>query len=223
MATGARRGELCALRWKDVDHDAGVLAIRRSICQRGRETGEKDTKNHQKRRVTLDSETLDVLAEHRKRAEERVAALGVELSDAAFVFSLAPDGSTHLLPDSVSQRYGDLARRLGIRTSLHKLRHYSATELIAAGVNARTVADRLGRDGGGTTTLRYYTAWVSASDQRAASALTAEAGWGVGRAPRTIHGRSTGSGVSSQVRARMLVHCKSVIWPKPHQQRPSAH
>lgn len=63
--------------------------------------------------------------------------------------------------------------RLSIDTTIHKLRHYSATELISAGVDARTVAGRLGHGGGGVTTLRYYTAWVSESDQRAASTLTA--------------------------------------------------
>ncbi len=74
------------------------------------------------------------------------------------MFSNVPDGGKHLLPDSVSQRYSDLVRRLGIHTSIHKLRHCSATELISVGVNPRTVAGRLGHGGGGTTTLRYYTA-----------------------------------------------------------------
>jgi len=89
------------------------------------------------------------------------------------VFSLAPDNSTYMRPNSVSERYSDLADRLGIATSLHKLRHYSATELIAAGVDIRTVAGRLGHGGGGTTTLRVYAAWVSESDQRAAGNLGA--------------------------------------------------
>ncbi len=74
-------------------------------------------------------------------------------------------------PDSVTQRYGRLAARLGIKTSIHKLRHYSATELIAAGVDVRTVAGRLGHAGGGSTTLKVYAAWVSESDQRAATSL----------------------------------------------------
>jgi integrase len=173
MVTGIRRGELCALRWTHVDLVAGVLSVRRSIWQRGKVVGEKDTKDHQKRRIALDPETVAMLAEHRARWEERAATLGCELADDAFVFSTAPDGGKHLLPDSVSQRYGDLVRRLGIHTSIHKLRHYSATELISAGVDPRTVAGRLGHGGGGTTTLRYYTAWVSESDQRAASTLSA--------------------------------------------------
>lgn len=50
-------------------------------------------------------------------------------------------------------------------------RHYSATELVTAGVDIRTVAGRIGHGGGGTTTLRVYAAWVPESDKRAASLL----------------------------------------------------
>jgi integrase len=64
-----------------------------------------------------------------------------------------------------------LVRRLGLTGHLHQLRHYSATELINAGVDVRTVAGRLGHGGGGATTLRVYAAWVAESDQRAATAL----------------------------------------------------
>jgi len=93
------------------------------------------------------------------RVEERCTALDITPPADAFVFSLAPDNSTYMRPNSVSERYSDLADRLGILTSLHKLRHYSATELIAAGVDVRTVAGRLGHGGGGTTTLRVYAEW----------------------------------------------------------------
>jgi integrase len=103
--------------------------------------------------------------------EERARAVEAVLPGDAFVSSRDPDASTHLLPDSVSQRYTKLATRLGIKTTIHKLRHYSATELISAGVDVRTVAGRLGHAGGGATTLRVYTAWVSESDQRASSTL----------------------------------------------------
>jgi len=57
------------------------------------------------------------------------------------------------------------------RTPLKMLRHFSATELLTAGVDLRTVAGRLGHGGGGTTTLKIYAAWVSAADQRAALAM----------------------------------------------------
>ena len=173
IVTGARRGELCALRWRDVDLLTGVISLSRSIGQRNRETWEKDTKDHQHRRIALDAETVEILVEHRRRMEDRCASIDAVPPVDAFVFSLAPDNSTYMRPNSVSERYSDLADRLGIVTSLHKLRHYSATELIAAGVDIRTVAGRLGHGGGGTTTLRVYAAWVSESDQRAAGSLGA--------------------------------------------------
>ncbi|MEU4395239.1 tyrosine-type recombinase/integrase [Kribbella sp. NPDC023855] len=171
MVTGHRRGELCAIRWSHLDLDNGVLHLEKAIGQRGAKKWEKDTKAHQDRRITLDPETVEILREHLTRFQTRAAALGLELRDDAYVFSLAPDGSKHLIPDSVGQRYRKLAERLEIKTTIHKLRHYSATELIAGGVDIRTVAGRLGHGGGGTTTLRAYTAWSSEADQRAAGTL----------------------------------------------------
>ncbi|MGB6162185.1 MAG: tyrosine-type recombinase/integrase [Pseudonocardiaceae bacterium] len=171
MTTGARRGELCALRWKHVDLVNGMLTLRRSIAQNGTETEEKDTKTHQRRHVTLDPETVSVLTDHWNLSQGRAVELDVALGQEAFVFSNAPDSSTHLVPSSVTQRYRRMAERAGIDTHLHNLRHYSATELIAAGVDVRTVAGRLGHSGGGTTTLRVYAAWVAEADQRAAVGL----------------------------------------------------
>ncbi|GAA1875362.1 hypothetical protein GCM10009772_54980 [Pseudonocardia alni subsp. carboxydivorans] len=150
-----------------------MLTLARSIGQRDGEVWKKDTKTHQQRRLTLDEHTVELLRAHhdlcRREAEQVDATLGRD----AFVFSRSPDGSTHLLPDSVGQRYGKLARKLGIVTTLHKLRHYTATELIAAGVDPRTVAGRLGHGGGGTTTLRVYSAFVEEADQRASASLYA--------------------------------------------------
>src|SRR5262249_10901523 len=66
---------------------------------------------------------------------------------------------------------GRMCAKLGWDMNIHQLRHFSATELIAAGVDVRTVAGRLGHGGGGATTLRVYSAWVSEADQRAAGNL----------------------------------------------------
>jgi integrase len=171
LMTGARRGELCALRWDRIDFATGVLGIRSSIAQLGAKTWEKDTKTHQQRRITLDDLTLALLRAYLRRCRERAEAVALELPDDARVFSLSPDGSEWLKPDSVGQRYARMCERLGWDMNLHQLRHYSATELIAAGVDVRTVAGRLGHGGGGTTTLRVYSAWVSEADQRAAGSL----------------------------------------------------
>ena len=184
LMTGARRGELCALAWDRVDLAAGVLTIRSSIAQTGAKTWEKHTKTHQQRRITLDDGTLALLRAYRQRCTERAIALGFELPANARIFSLSPDGSTWLKPDSVGQRYARMCARLGWDMNIHQLRHYPATELIGAGVDVRTVAGRLGHGGGGSTTLRVYSAWISEVDQRAAGALAGR----MPELPAGVHG-----------------------------------
>jgi integrase len=171
MVTGMRRAELLALRWYDVDLDAAVLEIRRNYVRARRQGVEKDTKTHRMRRIALDSETVDVLRAHRERYEATARAVGVEPTEEAFLFSYDPLRTRPCSPPGVSHRYVLMCERLGIDSHLHALRHYSATELLAAGVDLRTVAGRLGHAGGGTTTLRVYAAWVSESDRRAAEIL----------------------------------------------------
>lgn len=76
MVTGARRGELCALRWDALDPGTGVLTIRTSIAQRGGRTWEKETKTHQQRRITLDEATLALLRAYLQQCGEQADALG---------------------------------------------------------------------------------------------------------------------------------------------------
>ncbi len=171
MTTGIRRGELCGLRFSRIDFDAEVIDLR-SNWVNGQE---KDTKTHQNRRIALDTETVVLLREQRDRVKARIEALEQEFSTELFVFSgtKTPDHRAPYSPNAVTQRYKDMAARLGVKTHLHALRHYSATELLAAGVDIRTVAGRLGHGGGGATTLRVYAAWVAASDRKAAEILGA--------------------------------------------------
>jgi integrase len=171
MTTGMRRGELCALRWLHVDLDAGELLIERSFIQRGKQRKEKDTKTHQARRIALDDATIELLTAHQERCEHFAVLAGVGMPRSAYVFGPEPGGRTPVLPDAVTQRFRRLARRVGVPTSLHGFRHYSATQLLTAGVDLRTVAGRLGHGGGGATTLRVYASFVAAADRRAAQVI----------------------------------------------------
>jgi integrase len=69
--TGARRGELCALRWTDLNAAERTLTIARSVYEtEGGGWAEKDTKTHQERTVGLDELALSVLAKHRAQVDE---------------------------------------------------------------------------------------------------------------------------------------------------------
>ena len=172
MVSGCRRGELCALRWTDLDLDRGVVTIERSADQTSEGVLEKATKTGQKRRLALDSYTVELLTAYRELCNDQCKSLGIALARSAFVFSTSPDFSTPRRPDSITQRYRRLAERNNLRsTRLHALRHYSATELLTAGIDVRTVAGRLGHGSGGATTLRFYAAWVTEADKKAANAI----------------------------------------------------
>lgn len=172
MLTGPRRGEISALRWRHIDFDRGLLSITRSNAQPKAGVKEKHTKTGQARKIALDAHTVELLAAHRQRWEQRLDDLGLVLSPDAFVFATGPDGLAPYMPRAISQRYRKLALKLQLRsTRLHSLRHYSATELVAAGVDIRTVAGRLGHESGGATTLKVYAGWVNEADRRAADTM----------------------------------------------------
>jgi integrase len=192
MTTGIRRGEVCALRWRDVDLDAEIVEIRRNYVLHRGIGAEKDTKTHQMRRIALDSETICLLREQRDRVAARLDQLGARIDGQTFVFggTKSPDHSVPYSPHAVSSRYRDMAARLGIRTHIHALRHYSATELLTAGVDLRTVAGRLGHGGGGSTTLKVYAAWVASSDRKAAELLRSRMPSRRQRTPEADHDRT---------------------------------
>ncbi|MET9310930.1 tyrosine-type recombinase/integrase [Kribbella sp. NPDC003505] len=168
MVTGCRRGELCALRWSDIDLDRAKVTIDSALT---RKLQEKSTKSEQDRRISIDPYTVEMLRSHKKRAAEQCNAAGITLGQNSYVFSLEADFSKPMRPDTVTQRYRRLAARNGLRsTRIHSLRHYSATELLAAGVDLKTVSGRLGH-ASGSTTLRFYAAWLEEADKRAAGSI----------------------------------------------------
>lgn len=167
---GARRGEVVALQWEDIDLGAGMVRLDENYVRTADGMLLKDTKTHQMRRVSIDAPTVELLRQHREDCSGRLALLGVTLTGRTWVFSATPDMSQPRDPASLTRRYGRLVAKLGVDTVLKELRHYSATELLTAGVDLRTVAGRLGH-GDGTTTLRHYAAWVGSADQAAASTI----------------------------------------------------
>ena len=170
-SSGARRGELLALRWSDIDLDRGRLSIERGIVRVGSDLIEQGTKTHQGRRISLDAGTLSALEDHHARATERANEAGSTVTSESFVFSHAVDGSTPWHPDSTSRAFRKICEQVGITgIRLHDLRHYVATRLLTAGVDVRTVAGRLGHRNP-STTLNVYSHFVPETDQEAAETL----------------------------------------------------
>ena len=174
-ATGARRGELCALRWSDIDPGQGRVVIERGIIVVARGLEERPTKTHNRRVIALDPGTVRVLREHHQRDESAARACGLELGPDAFVFSRRPGGTQPIRPDNATTIFSTLARAAGIEGLSLKdaTRHLAATRLIAAGVDVRTVAGRLGHRHA-STTLDVYAHWLPERDRDAAAIIGAE-------------------------------------------------
>src|SRR3954452_14769340 len=151
-ATGMRRGEALALRWRDVDLDAGRLAVRRSLSTlktkgAGEQLVEGPTKTGQARVVDIDADTIAALRAY--RAVRGSLTLNLVRDTAPVLGNL--DG-TPRHPERYSRRFVDQVaqarRALGEdqlpRIRLHDLRHTHATLLLAAGEPVKVVSERLG-------------------------------------------------------------------------------
>jgi integrase len=174
--TGARRGELYALRWSDVDLDAATVTVERALVAGSDEAGheqlvEKSTKTGNRRTLALDAETMTYLRAHRRRAAERAMACGLPLAADAYLFSTAADSSTPTHPRTATRRLRPFAADLGVDLHPHALRHFMVSELLAAGVDLATVAGRAGHAGGGRTTLQVYAHLREHADQQAADVM----------------------------------------------------
>lgn len=164
---GGRRGEVCGLRWADVDLDGGICVICRAVKQVTGQVIVGDAKTHQQRTLLLDEGTIAVLRTHRARLEARATELGAVLIDAAYILTDSPDGAEPWKPNRLTQALRRLRTRAGYTGRLHDLRHWNASQLLGAGEAPVVVAARLGhRDP--STTHRWYAHAMPRADARAA-------------------------------------------------------
>src|SRR5262249_44525021 len=169
LGSGARRGELLGLRWRDVDLDGDTMRIERAVEQTKQGIAVKSPKTRYGRRtITLAPVTVDVLRAHWRTQQEQWLALGRgKVAPEAPVFATV-EGEI-MSPRSISKAWERMTRRLGIKASFHATRHHHASRLIADGIDVVTVSRRLGH-GSPAITLNIY-AHLMESDDRAAKVM----------------------------------------------------
>jgi integrase len=164
LDTGARPGELFALRWEDVNLDAGYLTINKSLEEIDGIHRVKEVKTARgRRRIDLSAGTVAALVEHRK-------AMLAEGHIGGPVFCDTRGG--YLRRTGLRVRsFRPILKRAGLpNVRPYDLRHTCATLLLLADVNAKVVSERLGH-ASITRTLDTYSHVLPTMQRKAADLL----------------------------------------------------
>ena len=172
--TGARRGEVVALRWDDVQFGEGCLWIRQNMVSVGYRVEVGTPKADSARNVHLDAGTLAELKalKTRQKQEKRWWKRdGAPYTDTGYVFVQENGQPYH--PDLVTQAFQKAVRDSGLpRIRLHDLRHTYATLALQAGVHPKVVQERLGH-ADIIITLNVYSHAIPAMEMQAADKVAA--------------------------------------------------
>ncbi|NYE19469.1 tyrosine-type recombinase/integrase [Microbacterium immunditiarum] len=161
LGTGMRRGELLALRWRDVDFDNNVITVARAMSY-VKEAGKKPVidfkkpKSGRTRNIDIDSR----LAEALRRRRDMLRSVEPELARGEHLIFTNRFGRPHN-PVQFSRQWRERVSRARIAhpsldaIHLHELRHTHATLLLRAGVHPKIVSERLGHADVQTTLNTY--------------------------------------------------------------------
>ena len=152
LYTGLRRGELLALRWRNLDLIKGTLTVVATAYKLG--NGDyiiKEPKTaHSRRTVTLPPSLVELFKVYRADQELLRVQLGVSLKADDFVF-IRPDGSP-INPNAITLAFRRIVKNAGLKgIRIHDLRHTHATLMLKAGVHPKVVSERLGHANIGIT------------------------------------------------------------------------
>jgi integrase len=172
LATGARRGEILAIRWRNVDLDRGTIRIVESLEQTKTGLRFKSPKTDRARAVTLPSFAVEELRRSKREQAESLLVLGVRQTGDTLVCARR-DGEP-LQPQSLTHEFPRFLARLKDfpRVRFHDLRHSHATQLLLAGVHPKVAQERLGHSTV-TTTLDLYSHVTATMQEDAAGRLDA--------------------------------------------------
>ena len=145
-------------------------SLDRSMTSQAARGGRSRPRHTLPRRIGLDELSEAILRRHRGNVDALAAELGGTIAGDAFMFSRSPAGLEPVRPIIVTKFAKRVAATAGVDTHLHALRHFSASQGIAAGYDAVTVGARLGH-ADPSITLRVYSHVIEQRDKDLAATL----------------------------------------------------
>lgn len=145
LDSGARRGEITGLTWKDIDLKTSTMLINKST-QYTKELGifEKDTKTPTSNRtIYLSKTTIDILKKYQKEQLEKKMKLGNKWKNSKRIFTTEYGADMH--PDTPSQILDKIIKKHQLkRITFHGLRHTCISLQISSGIQAQIISKRAG-------------------------------------------------------------------------------
>lgn len=176
VGTGMRRGEMLALRWRDVDLDAAVVRVERSLEETKAGLRFKEPKTRQGRRnIALPASLVSDLRSHWRLQQELRLALGTGRSGPDDLVFCTVDGKPKS-PNNVTREWSRLVKAKNFpKVSFHALRHTHVSQLIASGMDVLTISRRIGH-ASPSITLNVYGHLFRNNDKQAAAVIDAAFG-----------------------------------------------
>lgn len=154
LTTGMRCGEVCALRWRDVDLDAAVVRVQRAAVEEDGKRVEAAPKSGEARSITIDAATVAAL----KAQKDANTVRSLQRDD----YACTVDGRAPWSSNGLSIAFRAFAKRNAVKDfRFHDMRHTHATLLAAAGEHPRVVQERLGHADVAFTLRRYTGFWTN--------------------------------------------------------------
>lgn len=177
---GARRGEIIALRWTDIDWDRKQIYISKSVFTAKGEVIEKKPKTKSSiRYIGIDDVCLELLQRWQRQQFIYQNSIKNYWQGEDFIF--IQDNGSRMYPSTPYKKFKTVINRYNQNRmknqpelpeiSMHGLRHTSATLLIAEGVDMKTVSARLGH-AKTSTTMDIYAHALASADQKATNILS---------------------------------------------------
>ncbi len=171
LSTGIRRGELLALKWRDINLKKRTVSIRGAVTKNEHGKWVVDTPKTQSsiRSFSISTELSSILKKHQIEQNKQILQAGSLYNNQDFIY--CKDNGERYNPDHITRRYKKYCKKVGIDSNLHELRHTFATFALQSGMDITTVSKMLGHQNV-TTTLNTYSHLLPDSTEKVAETVS---------------------------------------------------